>query len=230
MAFYRFKIYLEDDEEIYREIETLSTNTYEELHLAIQSAFQFDNKHAASFFVSDDLWRKYQEITYKKENLELDKEEIKKNMSPKQLMSTTKIAKHIENPRQHFLYVFDLKEKWTFYIELIKIGAEDAKIKYPICTKTIGKSPKQYKPVIKPIVDPLLLDPNQKEEEDIDESEIYKKLNTDEVGIDDSDLKDIQGIEGDIDDEDDFELDEDDELNNENDDENPYTDNEEKEY
>jgi hypothetical protein len=63
MAVYKFKLFIEDNEDIYREIEILSGQTFDDFHNAIQDAYKFDKKHAASFFVSDDYWRKDQEIT-----------------------------------------------------------------------------------------------------------------------------------------------------------------------
>lgn len=83
MAVYKFKIFVEDNEDIYREIEILSGQTFENFHDAIQEAYKFDKKHSASFFVSDDYWRKDQEITLKQDDLPLDNDEIKKGVAPK---------------------------------------------------------------------------------------------------------------------------------------------------
>ena len=66
MAVYKFKLFIEDNEDIYREIEILSGQTFEDFHNAIQDAYKFDKKHAASFFVSDDYWRKDQLIGFVK--------------------------------------------------------------------------------------------------------------------------------------------------------------------
>lgn len=198
MAVYKFKIFIEDNDDIYREIEILSGQTFEDFHNAIQDAFKFDKKHAASFFVSDDYWRKEQEITLRKEDLELDAEEIRKNVAPKKLMSATKIAKYIENPRQRFLYVFDPSVKWTFCIELMKILPDNPKGNYPSCVKSIGNPPKQYKQtqIAKGELSPdqamaaLLSDP------ELDESEIYKAIKNDTNGIDEGDLNHLEGEEG----------------------------------
>ena len=50
MAVYKFKIFIEDNEDIYREIEILSGQTFDDFHNIIQDAYKFDKKHAASFF------------------------------------------------------------------------------------------------------------------------------------------------------------------------------------
>lgn len=203
MAVYKFKIVIEDNDDIYREIEILSGQTFEDFHYAIQEAFKFDKKHTASFFTSDDYWRKEQEITLHKENLELDEDEIRKGVPPKKLMSATKIAKYIESPRQRFVYVFDPVAKWTFCIELMKILPDNPKGNYPTCVKSIGNAPKQYKSTTAPKIealDPLaaLLGGGalHNEPDANDESEIYKAIKNDTNGIDEGDLNHLEGEEG----------------------------------
>ena len=199
MAVYKFKIFIEDNEDIYREIEILSGQTFEDFHNCIQDSFNFDKKHASSFFVSDDYWRKEQEVTLRKEDIELDAEEIKKNVSPKRLMSTTKIAKYIDNPRQRFMYVFDPNVKWSFCIELMKILEENTKVTYPVCVKKLGTAPKQYKQsamakeelTADQLIESMLNDP-----EVADESEIYQAIKNDTNGIDEGDLNHLEAEEG----------------------------------
>lgn len=199
MAVYKFKLFIEDNEDIYREIEILSGQTFEDFHNAIQEAYKFDKKHAASFFVSDDYWRKDQEITLHEEDLPLEEEEIRLNVSPKKLMSKTKIAKYIDSPRQRFMYVFDPAVKWAFCIELMKILPDNPKGNYPACVKSIGNAPKQYK---QDLMAKGELTPDQamaamlNEPEIADESEIYKAIKNDTVGIDEGDLNHLEGEEG----------------------------------
>lgn len=206
MAVYRFKLFIEDNDDIYREIEILSGQTFEDFHNAIQDAYKFDKKHAASFFVSDDYWRKDQEITLREEDLPLEEEEIKKNVSPKKLMSKTKIAKYIDSPRQRFMYVFDPAVKWAFCIELMKILPDNPTGKYPTCVKSIGNPPKQYKlsQIVKGELSPEFEMALQ--DEGANESEIYQAIKNDTTGIDEGDLNHLEGEEGEdsVDSEDEF--------------------------
>ncbi len=207
MAVYRFKVIIEDNDDVYRDIDIKAAQTFEELHNTIQEAFKFDNKHAASFFVSDDYWRKGLEITLRKEDLPLTPEEVRLKVEPKKLMSEAKIAKYIETPHQRFVYVFDEKVQWTFLLEMMKITNEEPKAKYPLISKSIGTAPKQYKQltVIKDEdpADALLAaimggktkKADKKEDDDIeDESEIYKSLKVE--GVDAGDLEGLDGEEG----------------------------------
>ena len=206
MAVYRFRVIIEDNDDVYRDIDIKAVQTFEELHDSLQDAFKFDKKHAASFFVSDDYWRKGLEITLRKEDLPLTPEEIRLKVEPKKLMSETKIAKLIETPHQRFVYVFDETVQWTFLLEMLKITNEEAKAKYPLISKTVGTAPKQYKQlnIIKDEdpADALLAaimgggkaKSVEKDDDVEDESEIYKSLKVE--GIDAGDLESLDGEEG----------------------------------
>lgn len=220
MAVYKFKLFIEDNEDIYREIEILSGQTFDDFHHAIQDAYKFDKKHAAAFFVSDDYWRKDQEITLREEDLPLDAEELKKNVSPKKLMSKTKIAKYIDSPRQRFMYVFDPAIKWSFCIELMKILPDNPKGTYPTCVKSVGNAPKQYKQAKMATgeLSPDLLMASMIDDPEVaNESEIYQAIKNDTVGIDEGDLNHLEAEEGEdaIEDDDDDMLGEDEDMDNE---------------
>ena len=194
MAVYRFRVAFEDNEEITRDIEIKSGQTFKDFHQAILESIKFDTKHAASFFVSDDYWRKNQEVTL----LEEDQEDGAK------LMKDTKISSCIETPYQRFIYIYDKKVQWTFLIELIKIDAEKPKVNYPVCIKTQGHAPKQYKQDILATEksnkekDPLaaLLGGNVDDEDDELEEEAYKNAPDTEMGLNDGDLDFAQSEEG----------------------------------
>jgi hypothetical protein len=202
MAVYRFRVCLEDNEDVYRDIDIKAAQTFEQFHTTIQEAFKFDAKHSASFFVSDDYWRKNQEITLKKEDLPLDEEEIRKKVEPKKLMSDVKIAKYIEQPHQRFVYIFDTVAQWSFLIEMVKIAEESAKLKYPVCSRSIGTAPKQYKqiPVIKEEkhVDPIMaaLLGSDTDIEDEPDDEAFKTIEAEVEGIEAEDLNALEGEEG----------------------------------
>jgi hypothetical protein len=161
MAVYRFRVSFEDNEEIYREIEIKSTQNFEDFHNIIVQTIGFDNLHDASFHISDDYWRKGDEIGLRA----LDEDEIakrKRNDQPvKKQMNKCKMASLIDDPHQKFVYVYDPKANWTFLVELVKILLDDAKGSFPKCIKTVGESPKQHKATTVPVV----------EEDEFDEEE-----------------------------------------------------------
>jgi hypothetical protein len=149
MATYRFRVTFEEHEDVYREIEIKVNQTYEDFHRAIQEAIGFDNSKQASFFMSDDYWRKGMEIASeaRKKNDDDEEDDGPRNRAKTQvkLMGKTKIAETIEDPHQKIIYIFDPEALWTLMIELIRIGDDDSRITYPKCVKNVGPAPKQYK-------------------------------------------------------------------------------------
>jgi hypothetical protein len=135
MAVYKFRLSFEDYEDIYRDIEIRSSQTFFDFHEMILQSVGFDMKHAASFFASDDFWRKGTEVTLLQEDIE----------PGVKLMKNVKISALVEQPNQRFIYLYDKQALWSFFIELIKLVPEDGTTKYPRCIKSTGQAPKQYK-------------------------------------------------------------------------------------
>ena len=144
MAVYRFRVTFEDNEEVYREIEIKSTQHFEDFHNCIVQSIGFDNLHDASFFISDDLWRKGDEIGLRP----LDEDEVerrkRRDLPIKKQMNKCKMASLIDDPHQKFVYVYDPKTAWTFMVELVKILLDDPKGTFPKITNSAGESPKQH--------------------------------------------------------------------------------------
>jgi hypothetical protein len=133
MAVYKFRVTFEDYDDVSRDIEVKSTQTFGDLNTALHAAIGFDAKHAASFYMSDDLWKKGKEITLQA-----------KEGSSVALMANSRLCDFIIDPHQKIYYVFDPAALWSFYIELIKIQKEEDNASYPRCVKVSGDAPKQY--------------------------------------------------------------------------------------
>ena len=169
---YRFRVTQEDHEDVYRDIEIKSSQSFIEFHTAIQQAIGFDNSKSASFYSSDDYWRKEKVIASENTNSEkIKKAKVKTAVDASNGEGARKkktIADYIDNPHQKFVYVFDPEKEWTFLIELLKIIPADIKTTYPKCIKSIGTSPKQYKETNLPLPVPEEVDkPKKIVEEDI---------------------------------------------------------------
>jgi hypothetical protein len=137
MSVYRFKVHFEDDENVYREIEIKSAQTFEDFHKAIQKAINFDDAHPASFYISNDTWRKGKEVKL----LRNKQGDGKQNG----WMHEVKIATHVEDPHQKMIYEFDPEgADWTLFVELSKI-LPDSPVTYPRVSKSVGTPPPQYK-------------------------------------------------------------------------------------
>lgn len=187
MAVYRFKVTFEDNEEVYREIEIKSVQNFEDFHNIIVQSIGFDNLHAASFYISDDYWRKGDEITLRPledDDIELRK---RKGLAPKKQMNKCKIASVIDDPHQKFVYVYDLKAGWSFMVELLKILPDDPKSSYPKCVKSNGEAPKQYK--TSAVVPPVTDDEDHDDEPHVDDEAYVNAHAEDETAL-------LEGEEG----------------------------------
>jgi Plasmid pRiA4b ORF-3-like protein len=137
MAILRFRIYFEEDESIYRDVAARHTQTFSDLHEAILKAYEFDNKHKATFYRSNDHWVRGREISLEK----YDKEYV----APPLLMNETSIGSEIRNPNQKFIYQYDFNKNWTFLVELINVSKEEnPKLSYPSTVRVEGIAPSQY--------------------------------------------------------------------------------------
>lgn len=137
MAILRFRAYWEDDDSIYRDIAIRHSQSFLDLHSAILKSFEFDNKHKATFYRSNDNWLKGREISLEKYDKTYKAEPL--------IMADTLISSEITNPNQKFIYEYDFNKFWRFMIELINVDKEEnKKLDYPCCIRTEGIAPPQY--------------------------------------------------------------------------------------
>ena len=137
MAILKFRVYLQEDESVYRDIAIKHTSNFKELHYAILIAYEFDNKHQATFYRSNDIWQRGREISIEKYDKEYKAEPL--------IMDNTVLATEIKDPNQKFIYEYDFTKHWLFAIELINVDKEEnKKLSYPVCVRTEGIAPSQY--------------------------------------------------------------------------------------
>ena len=137
MAILKFRIYFEDDDSIYRDVAIRHDQSFFELHEAILRAYEFDNKHKATFFRSNDHWQKGKEIS-----LEVYDKEYK---AAPLLMKDTIIHSEIRDPNQKFIYLYDFNKNWSFLVELINVAKEEnPRLIYPATVRVEGIAPSQY--------------------------------------------------------------------------------------
>jgi hypothetical protein len=137
MAILKFRIYFEEDDSVYRDIVIRHKQNFFDLHEMILKSFEFDNKHAATFFRSNDHWLRGREIS-----LDVYQKNYK---APPLLMKETTIGSEIKDPNQKFVYLYDFVKGWSFMVELINVTKEEnPKITYPAIIRKEGIPPSQY--------------------------------------------------------------------------------------
>jgi hypothetical protein len=137
MTILRFRVYWEEDDQTYRDIELSGNQTFLDFHKAIIRAYEFDGRHAASFYESNDKWEHGREL-----NSEVL---VNKKDAPALSMMKTPVSALVSNPDQKFMYVYDPAKKWTFQVELIGVLKDETpKRVYPFILRKEGIAPAQY--------------------------------------------------------------------------------------
>ena len=138
MAILRFRVYWEEDESIYRDVVIKHTQNFSDLHNCILKGYEFDSKHKATFYRSNDSWLRGREIS-------LEKYDDKIYKVDPLLMTEVTMGSEIKDPNQKFVYVYEFNKLWTFMVELIQVDKEEnKKITYPACIRSEGIAPSQY--------------------------------------------------------------------------------------
>ena len=114
---YKFRVILDAEEDIFRDIAIESDNTLEDLHNAIVNAFGFDGTETGSFFTCEDdwTWNEEDEIPM------FDTGEVPGEMKT---MVDFKIEDLMHQDNTKMVYVYDFFNMWTFFIELAAIEEE----------------------------------------------------------------------------------------------------------
>ncbi|HEY0668731.1 MAG TPA: hypothetical protein VGD22_11170 [Sphingobacteriaceae bacterium] len=176
MAVYRFKVSFEDYDDVIREIDIKSNQTFEDLHKAIHSSTGYDPEKSSSFYVSNDHWIKGDEIAFQPNQRKIDRGVA--------LMSNSKLSSFIEDPHQKFYYTYNFDRPFDFHVELIKILLNEEPGKsYPNLFRRAGEVPKL-------IIAPIIPDP----EETGDEADFDFINEMDFVAEDTEDLETITDL------------------------------------
>jgi hypothetical protein len=137
MALYRFRVTFEDYDEVMREIDVKSNQTFEDLHHAIHKSTGYNPEFSSSFYISNDQWIKGEEITYLPNQKRIDRGVA--------LMDKVKLLKFIDDPHQKFYYTFNFDRPFDFHVELMKIILDESPgTVYPAVIKSVGEAPKQF--------------------------------------------------------------------------------------
>ena len=137
MAILKFRAYFEEDDSVYRDVAIRHSQSFFDLHEAILKGYEFDAKHDATFYRSNDNWQRGREISLQKYD--------KPYKAPPLLMKETTIGSEIRDTNQKFVYVYDFNKNWTFLVELINVSKEEnPKMTYPAVVRKEGIPPSQY--------------------------------------------------------------------------------------
>lgn len=129
---YRFRVILDAEEDVFRDIELLEESTLEDFHNSIINAFGFDGNEMASFYISDEDWNQGEEIS---------QFDISDGEESIRLMNETTLDSVVSESETRLIYVYDFLNLWTFLIELAEIAEVEEGRDYPNLMFVHGQIP-----------------------------------------------------------------------------------------
>jgi hypothetical protein len=109
---YKFRVILDAEEDIFRDIAILAEDTLEDLHNAIFNSFGFDGMEVASFYTCDETWNQEDEISMF---------DIGDVPGEQKIMSDYQLSDILDQENTKIIYVYDFINMWTFLVELAAV-------------------------------------------------------------------------------------------------------------
>lgn len=131
---YRFRVILDAQDDVFRDIEMLEESTLEDFHNSIVNAFGFDGDEMAAFYISDNEWSQGEEIS---------QFELGEGLESVRLMNETTLDTVVSKNQRKLLYVYDFLSMWTFLIELADIAEIEDGRDYPNLMYVHGQIPSE---------------------------------------------------------------------------------------
>lgn len=119
---YKFRVILDAEEDVFRDIAIDEEDTLEDLHNTIVNAFGFDGSEVASFYTCDDQWNQEDEISL------FDTGDIP---GQQKIMSDYSLNQLLSKEQTKIIYVYDFINMWTFFVELAAIEEAESGATYP---------------------------------------------------------------------------------------------------
>jgi hypothetical protein len=129
---YKFRVILDAEEDIFRDIAILAEDTLEDLHNAIYNSFGFDGMEVASFYTCDDTWNQEDEIPM------FDTGDIP---GEQKTMSDYLLSDILDKETTKIIYVYDFISMWTFLVELAATEEIVIGNTYPETIFSVGEMP-----------------------------------------------------------------------------------------
>jgi len=128
---FKFVVISSEEESFLREFELDENNTLLDFHNILQEELEYDRSQMASFFTASKKWEKEEEFTLF---------EMGANTTP---MDEVIIDDIVIEDNQKLLYVFDMFNERTLFIECVGTLKPVEGRTYPICARSQGKPPHQ---------------------------------------------------------------------------------------
>ncbi|AWA30174.1 hypothetical protein HYN48_08805 [Flavobacterium magnum] len=129
---YKFRVILDAEEDVFRDIAIMDDDTLEDFHNAIVNAFGFDGNEMASFYTCDGQWNQDEEIPL------FDGGDVP---GEQMTMADHTLGQLLDEDNTKIIYVYDFLNMWTFLVELAAIEAPQPGESYPATLFSHGDMP-----------------------------------------------------------------------------------------
>lgn len=129
---YKFRVILDAEDDVFRDIAILEDDTLEDLHNAIVNAFGFDGSEIASFYTCDEQWNQEDEISL------FDTGDV---LGEQKIMNDYQLSEILNGNNTKIIYVYDFLNMWTFFVELAAIEDAETGTTYPNTLFSHGEMP-----------------------------------------------------------------------------------------
>lgn len=129
---YKFRVILDAEDDIFRDIAIQEDDTLEDLHNAIFNSFGFDGMEVASFYTCDDTWNQEDEIPM------FDSGDV---LGEQKTMSDYQLSDILDQQNTKIIYVYDFINMWTFLVELASVEEQVVGNTYPETLFSHGEMP-----------------------------------------------------------------------------------------
>ena len=154
MSVLKFRVEIEEVEDLYRDIEILPTQTFFELHEALVKYFEIKKRKSASFFLANDKLQKTKEISLGfAGTVDTSTDGTKET-----------IGKFVNKKQKLLIYFSEATPNLTYVAQLLDDSGEALRSKYPVCIKSVGSAT-----LMSDTVSELFADNARVETEDSDE-------------------------------------------------------------
>jgi hypothetical protein len=134
MPIFKFRVSWQEDDNIQRDIEILSGQTFEDFHNCIKQSFILNPAWHATFGILNEVGKRIYSLDTK----------VEKNIKGADFLSTRKtpIGALVSHPSQEFIYALENDKEWDFLIELKIVDKADGDASmYPRVVRIEGISP-----------------------------------------------------------------------------------------
>jgi hypothetical protein len=129
---FKFRVIVDTEQDVFRDIEIETSATFEKLNAAILDAFDFEAGEMASFYMSNESWEK---------GLEIPLMDMAGDAALS--MKSTTLSEMVSKPSDKILYIYDFMRMWIFYVELMEVKKDMPSTIYPRVALVYGDAPSQ---------------------------------------------------------------------------------------